>query len=230
MLKRVDRRFWAFATNGSTNSQNSKQVDLRFLRAWNKLVDRRFLRGCDSAVVCLSWLWFGCDMAVVRLCFMQLFSAVIRLQWGYDSAAVRAWSKWIGYFSEVLSRVSCGCDRAVMQLWFECDVAMIRVWSVLEISGSAISQRLWSGSDAAVMWLWFRLQYGCASAATQAWNKWIGDFSEVVIRLSCGCATAAVLMRLWFVCGVSVIRLWSEPETSGSAISQRLWSGFDIWL
>ena len=158
---------------------------------------------------------------------MQLFSAVIRLQWGYDSAAVRAWSKWIGYFSEVLSRVSCGCDRAVMQLWFECDVAVIRVWSVLEISGSAISQRLWSGSDAAVMWLWFGCDSGCSMAVLRLRPKPETSGSAISQRLWFGCPVAVLRRRCWCGCDSCVVWLWFGCDPSLKQVDRRFRRGCD---
>ena len=159
-----------------------------------KQVDRRFLRGCDSAVL---WLCYGGGAD----------AAVIRVWCGCDSVVIRAWNKWIGDFAEAVSRF---WYMAIIWLWFGCAetsgpaiLSFCNKWidefskfetsgfaisqSLKQTSGSTISQRLWFGCRVPVMAM-IRLWYGCGPAV----------FHVAVF----GCDSAAV--RLWFRCGPSL--------------------------
>ena len=99
-------------------------------------------------------------------------------------------------------------DSSVMWPWFGCGPCLKKVDRRFLRGCNPVLMRL----DMAVVRLWLRLQYGCASAATQAWNKWIGDFSEVVIRLwlCYGSGADAAVIRVCCGCDSVVIRAWNK--------------------
>ena len=176
-----------------------------------KQVDRRFLRGCDSAVLWLCYgdadaavirIWFVCDVAVIRLrsepgTSGSVISPKLSRSW-YGGIRLWFWTKRIGDMSEIEIDGSANSqnlkdmDQRILNDW--------NIWigefltigtsgsaisqNLKQDSGSTISQRLWFGGE----WLWIdydlatiRLCFRCDSA---------------VIRLCFGCD--AVAMWLWF--------------------------------